>query len=102
MCPEKKTKGYLERFGDWISGGSSTISVNEQMRQKCLMTYLDGLRNDLTRGISANCTVDHVVAFAMQVVTSLTTQRIAHDDKPTVWNDEKLLIVSISKCMQHC
>ena len=65
------------------------------MRQKCLMTYLDKLQNDLTHcEIHANCTVDYVVAFAMQVVTCLTTQRIAHDDKPTVWNDEKLIIVS--------
>ena len=97
MYPEKK-KSYFGRLGDWFSGGSSIIPANEQMHQKCLITYLDGLRNDLTRGIPANCTVDCVVAFAMQVVTSLSVQRIAHGDRPAVWNDEKLGIVSTSRC----
>lgn len=101
MYPEKKPKGYLERFGNWVSGGSSTFPANELIRQKCLITYLDALRNDLTRcEIPANWTVDQVVAYAMQVVTSLVTQRIAHNDKPTVWTDEKLLTVSIMMHMQ--
>ena len=103
MYPEKKPKGYLERIGDLVSGGSSTFPANELMhqKQKCLITYLDTLRNDLTRcEILANWTVDHVVAHAMHVVTSLVTQRIAHNDKPAVWNDDKLLLVSISMYMQ--
>ena len=104
MYPEKKTKGYFGRIGDWVSGGSSTIPPNESMHQKCLTTYLERLQNDLMRcEIPANWTVDHIVAFAMQVVTSLTAQRIAHSDKPAVWNDEKLLMVSTcnSRCMQQ-
>ena len=95
-------KGTSERIDHGFSPGDSfTVPANESMRQKCLMTYLNNLRNDLTRcEIHANWTVDHVVAFAMQVVTCLTTQRIEYYNKQAVWMDEKLIIVSISRCMQ--
>ena len=101
MYPEKKTNRYLEKIGNWVSGSKSAFLANEPMRQKCLTTYLDILRNELTHcEIPANCTVDHVVAYAMHVVTSLVTQRIAHNDKPAVWNDEKLVTVSTLMYME--
>ena len=96
IYPEKnKGYRYLERIGDFVFGSSSNISANQAMRQKCLMTYLDELQNDLKHWeFRAICAVECVVDFAMKVVTCLTTQRIAHGDKATVWIDEKLIVVS--------
>ena len=96
MYPAIKTKGYLGFFSGFFSGGSPTVPANESVRQKCLMTYLDKLQNNLMYcEFSANWTVDDMVAHAMHIVTSLTALRIAHDDKVAVWNDEKLPFVSV-------
>ena len=105
VYPELKSKTYLGRITDWLSGSSSTsIPDSESMRQKCLMTYLDGVRYDLIHCFGT-CTstysVDQVVNYAIQVMTSLASQRIAHPHtgKPDFWRDSKLVSPVSITCM---
>ena len=101
LYPAMRTKGYLEFLGGFFSGNSSTVPTNESVHQKCLMTYLDWLQHILTCcEIPVNQTVDHIVAFAMHIVASMMAQRITHGDRPAVWYDEELPLVSVQRRMQ--
>ena len=98
VYPEFRTS-YFEKLTNFFSSNNSNIPDNESMRKKCLVTYLDVFRCDLVH-FAAKSSVDEVVNNAIQVVTCLTNQRIAHSDKADVWRDGKLLsLVSIFTCM---
>lgn len=109
VYPEFKSSVCFSRMTDWLSGSSTSIPDSESMRQKCLMTYLDGVRDDLIHCFPTHaCSVDQVVNNAIQIVTSLVTQRILHphtgDRK--VWKDSRLVSpVSVALfyvCMHEC
>ena len=97
VYPELKSRMYLKSITDWLSSSSTSIPDSESMRQKCLVTYLDGVRDDLIHCFATHtCTcsvVDQVVNNAIQIVTSLATQRIAqlHSGKPAVWGEYRLV-----------
>ena len=94
VYPELKSRTYLGRITDWLSGSSTNIPDSESMRQKCLITYLDGVRYDLIHCFATyTCSVDQVVNYAFQIVTTLASQRIAfpHTGKTAVWGDSRLI-----------
>ena len=93
VYPEFKSRTLIGRVTDFLTGGNSDLPDSESMRKKCLFTYLDVVRRDLTE-FTANTTVDKIVNYAVQAVTCLTVQRIANGDKPNVWTDGKLVSVS--------
>ena len=94
VYPDMKSRLYFSRMTNWLSGGSTSIPDSESMRQKCLVTYLDGVRYNLIHCFPTYTgSVDQVVYYAFQIVTTLASQRIVfpHTGKAAVWKDSRLV-----------